>query len=55
MNIGSLNLDHVYNVDHIVQPGETEASFSLDTFLGGKGLNQSMALAKAGVEVYRAA
>ena len=53
LNIGSMNLDLVYSVDHIVQPGETEASFSLDTFLGGKGLNQSMALAKAGVEVYQ--
>jgi ribokinase len=53
LNIGSMNLDLVYSVDHIVQPGETEASFALDTFLGGKGLNQSMALAKAGVEVYQ--
>ena len=53
LNIGSMNLDLVYSVDHIVQPGETEASFALDTFLGGKGLNQSMALAKAGGEVYQ--
>ena len=53
LNIGSMNLDLVYSVDHIVQPGETEASFALDTFRGGKGLNQSMALAKAGVEVYQ--
>ena len=53
LNIGSMNLDLVYSVDHIVQPGETEASFSLNTFLGGKGMNQSVALAKAGVEVYQ--
>ncbi len=53
LNIGSMNLDLVYSVDHIVQPGETEASTSLNTFLGGKGMNQSMALAKAGVEVYQ--
>ena len=52
LNIGSMNLDHVYQVDHIVQPGETEASFDMNVFLGGKGINQSMALAKAGVEVY---
>ena len=45
--IGSMNLDFVYSVDHIVQPGETEASYSLDVFLGGKGMNQSVALAKA--------
>lgn len=52
LNIGSMNLDHVYNVDHIVQPGETEASEDMNVFLGGKGINQSMALAKAGVKVY---
>ena len=52
LNIGSLNLDYVYSMDHIVQPGETEASLSRSIFLGGKGMNQSCALAKAGVEVY---
>ena len=52
LNIGSMNLDLVYTVDHIVQPGETEATGSRNVFLGGKGINQSMALAKAGVEVY---
>lgn len=52
LNIGSLNLDYVYTVDHIIQPGETEASSSRNIFLGGKGMNQSCALAKAGVEVY---
>ena len=52
LNIGSLNLDHVYNVDHIIAPGETEATGGLNLYLGGKGINQSMALAKAGVEVY---
>lgn len=48
-----MNLDFVYHVDHIVQPGETESSASLHTFLGGKGMNQSIALAKAGVDVYQ--
>ncbi len=52
LNIGSLNLDHVYNVDHIVNPGETEATGDLNIFLGGKGMNQSVALANAGVEAY---
>lgn len=54
LNIGSLNLDYVYSVDHIIQPGETESTGSRNTFLGGKGINQSCALAKAGVEVYHA-
>ncbi|MBE6894669.1 MAG: ribokinase [Ruminococcaceae bacterium] len=52
--IGSMNLDFVYSVDHIVQPGETEASYGLDVFLGGKGMNQSVALAKAGANTYHA-
>ena len=54
LNIGSLNLDYVYSVDHIVAPGETEAAEGRNTFLGGKGMNQSCALAKAGVETYHA-
>ena len=52
LNIGSLNVDYVYTVDHIILPGETEATSSRNIFLGGKGMNQSCALAKAGVEVY---
>lgn len=54
VNIGSMNLDHVYQTDHIVRPGETESADSMDVFLGGKGINQSIALAKAGMEVYHA-
>lgn len=52
INIGSLNLDYVYGVDHIILPGETEAAASRQVFLGGKGINQSIALAKAGAEVW---
>ncbi|MBC8588954.1 ribokinase [Paratissierella segnis] len=54
LNFGSLNIDHVYNVDHLVQPGETIASDSLEVFLGGKGFNQSIALARAGCKVFHA-
>lgn len=54
LNFGSLNLDYVYSVDHIVAPGETISSTGLDIFPGGKGLNQSVALARAGAEVYHA-
>lgn len=52
LNIGSLNLDYVYRVDHIILPGETEATHSREVFLGGKGINQSIALAKAGASVF---
>ncbi len=38
----------------MVTPGETLASYGMNVFCGGKGLNQSIALAKAGVEVYHA-
>lgn len=54
LNYGSLNIDYVYSVDHIAQIGETILSDSLKTFCGGKGLNQSIALAKAGVAVNHA-
>lgn len=52
LTIGSMNIDHVYSVDHIVQPGETLTTGGMNVFLGGKGINQSMAVAKAGAEVY---
>ena len=52
LNIGSMNLDMVYQMDHIVQPGETEASYGMNVFLGGKGINQSVAAAQAGAKVY---
>ena len=54
LNFGSLNRDLVYSVDHAVRGGETLASSSLETFCGGKGLNQSLALARAGADVYHA-
>lgn len=54
LNFGSCNIDFVYNVDHIVLPGETVASDGLELFPGGKGLNQSIAAARAGADVYHA-
>lgn len=54
LNYGSLNLDYVYRVDHIIGGGETEATSGMETFPGGKGLNQSIALARAGVPVFHA-
>lgn len=44
---GSLNLDNVYQVDHIVKPGETTTSTSYQLFDGGKGFNQAIALGRA--------
>lgn len=52
LNFGSLNIDHVYRVDHISAPGETVTDLELQYQAGGKGLNQSIALAKSGVTTY---
>ena len=45
LNFGSLNIDYVYQVESILIPGETQASKNRQIFCGGKGLNQSIALA----------
>lgn len=54
LNFGSLNIDYVYAVAHTVRGGETEASRGLEVFPGGKGLNQSIAAARAGLSVFHA-
>ncbi len=54
LNFGSLNLDYVYEVEHFVQPGETLSAASQTVKAGGKGLNQSIALRRAGAEVWHA-
>jgi ribokinase len=50
-NIGSLSIDHIYRVPHMVRPGEYLTSETLQRGPGGKGLNQSIALARAGATV----
>lgn len=54
LNFGSLNIDFVYGVDHFVRSGETTSSLGMEIFPGGKGLNQSIALSKSGVETWHA-
>jgi len=59
LNFGSLNVDYVYSVEHFVRPGETLSASRREVFAGGKGLNQSVALARAlgkttDIEVYHA-
>lgn len=51
VNLGSLCIDNVYRVHNIAAAGETVASLSCEVFPGGKGLNQSIAAARAGAEV----
>lgn len=54
LNYGSLNIDHVYEVDHIALAGETLASGAYRIHAGGKGANQSVALGRAGATVCHA-
>lgn len=54
LNFGSMNIDYVYTVPHFVRPGETLASADMVALCGGKGLNQSIALARAGLKVFHA-
>lgn len=51
LNVGSINLDLVYPVSRLPGAGETIASKGAFSGLGGKGLNQSLALRRAGAEV----
>lgn len=50
-NLGSINIDLVYAVPHFPAPGETLTTLDYRRMLGGKGTNQSIALARAGSEV----
>ena len=52
LSFGSLNLDFRYEVEHILRPGETLASKSLELHFGGKGFNQSVALSRGGAKVW---
>ena len=54
LNFGSLNIDKVYAVEEIVKGGETIDSISFSESVGGKGLNQSIAVAKAGGNIMHA-
>ena len=54
LNYGSMNIDRFYTVDHTVRPGETILAQGMNIYCGGKGLNQSIAIAKAGGEIYHA-
>ena len=54
LNFGSLNIDHVYKVENFVEEGATISAYQYNQFCGGKGLNQSIAISRAGAKVYHA-
>lgn len=49
--IGSLNVDMLFHVPHIVMAGETIQSGGLKLSAGGKGANQAASMGKAGLPV----
>ena len=51
---GALNLDHTYQVERFPRPGETISAAGYAVHAGGKGLNQAIALARAGAEAHMA-
>ena len=51
-NLGSINIDLVYRVSHFPAAGETLTTSSFMRALGGKGANQSIALAAAGAKIF---
>lgn len=54
VNFGSLNIDYKFCVEKIVRPGQTIDSSTEQRWPGGKGLNQSLAISRAGGHVYHA-
>lgn len=54
LSFGSLNYDYTYEVDHFLTPKETLAARSMSRGFGGKGANQPIAMARAGLPVYHA-
>lgn len=53
-NFGSLCIDNVYRVPYFARPGETLPCDDYHVYPGGKGLNQSLALASGGASVQHA-
>ena len=54
INFGSLNIDKVYALDEFARAGQTVFAKNYEIFAGGKGLNQSIAAARAGGTVLHA-
>ncbi len=54
LNLGSINKDFFYSVNDFVKPGETIPSIRYNVKIGGKGLNQSVGISKAGQKIYHA-
>ncbi|MFD1695571.1 ribokinase [Roseibium aestuarii] len=51
LNLGSINVDRAYHLKSLPLPGETVTALSEQIGLGGKGANQSVAIARTGGSV----
>ena len=54
LNFGSVKIDNCYQVRDFVRAGETISALEVTRHAGGKGFNQSVALARAGAKVCHA-
>lgn len=49
--LGSINADHILNINHFPQPGETVIGKQYTLAFGGKGANQAVAAGRSGADV----
>lgn len=49
--LGSINADHILNVRHFPQPGETVIGKQYNVAFGGKGGNQAVAAGRSGADI----
>ena len=49
--LGSINADHILNINHFPQPGETVIGKQYTVAFGGKGANQAVAAGRAGADI----
>lgn len=49
--LGSINADHILNINHFPQPGETVIGKQYTVAFGGKGANQAVAAGRSGADI----
>ena len=49
--LGSINADHILNLDSFPTPGETVTGNQYQVAFGGKGVNQAVAAGRSGADI----
>ena len=49
--LGSINADHILNINHFPEPGETVIGKQYTVAFGGKGANQAVAAGRSGADI----